>query len=73
MNINIHDIFLNLETINETISEQQSNFQIWLEERREEGMPENEILDEINSGWGYTTKPFNSIAEAEEWFDDLGI
>jgi len=71
--IEIDDIFMNLDSLNEVISEQQLNFQLWLEREQENGVSEEEILEQINSAWAYDKKAFNSITEAEEWFDQLGI
>ncbi len=71
--IDIEEIFMNLESLNEVISEQQLAFQNWLEAEQEKGTSKKEILEMINDGWGYSNKPFKTIKQAERWFDALGI
>lgn len=64
------EIFADIEGINDTISGVVMNFRETVENLKEEGLTEDQILTEINEHW---LNKFNSFDEAEEWFENLGI
>lgn len=69
--ISIASIFSDLEVLNQGISVAVADFNIWVDECREDGLSDGEILEEINSQWEFSS--FGSLEEAIEWFEDLGI
>lgn len=70
--IDIDDIFQNIESLNEAISEQQFRFQNWLEKKQMDGVKDKKILKEINLATGGLDE-FKTLKDVEEWFENLGV
>jgi hypothetical protein len=70
MYISINTIMDDLEVINMQISSAVAEFHEWVDECKENGMSEDEILEEINNHW---TEEFHSFEAAVEWFENLVI
>lgn len=67
-----NQIFDDIDTINETITSTVVLFIELLEEKREQGLSDEEILEEINETLSDNLR-FATIEDAEEWFNDLGL
>ncbi len=66
-------IFDDLDEINTAISNTVLIYRDLVEERREMGFSDEEILEEINENWNTEEYKFGSMEEADEWFESLGI